>query len=193
MSNDQGLIRLVYASRATFKPFSVQAGLEGHVAQILSTARRENKKNHLVGALYYGDGCFFQCLEGESNVVYHLYERLKTDRRHKDLKILYSHAIEQRSFSDWEMKYSAVEHQVRDFLHHHGMRRFDPYRFDADMTLQLVSMIDQAAEQVKDSTLENAVVEARQYQLEDRGLSAQGLIALLMSSVIVGFGIINFA
>lgn len=90
-------------------------------------------------------------------------------------------------------QYAAVEHQVRDFLHAHAMRRFDPYRFDAGMTLEFLSMIDQAVEKVREDTLENAVIEAREYQLQDHGLSAQGLIALLISSVVVGLGILNFA
>lgn len=58
----QNLIRLTYVSKATFKPFGGADGVDKKVAQILSVARRENKKNNLVGALYYGNGCFFQCL-----------------------------------------------------------------------------------------------------------------------------------
>ena len=40
----QNLIRLTYASKATFKPFGGADGVDKKVAQILSVARRENKK-----------------------------------------------------------------------------------------------------------------------------------------------------
>ena len=185
MSGDQGLIRMVYVSRATFKPFSTASGIEGHVAKILETARRENKKNHLVGALYYGDGCFFQCLEGRQIDVDALYERLQKDQRHTDLKVLSKEHVSQIGFQSWEMKYAALEHQIRNFLHQHGLRRFDPYQFNEKMSADLVSIIHQADEKVDSAGLRVAVQQADSRAKPEGGLTAMGLILLLLFSVVV--------
>ena len=69
------LIRIVYISRATFPITPDSDGIEPNVARILSTSRTNNRKNGLVGMLYYGDGCFFQCLEGETASRQCLYPR----------------------------------------------------------------------------------------------------------------------
>lgn len=103
------LIRLVYASKATFKPFAADQGIDKNVASILATARRENKRNNLVGALYYGNGCFFQCLEGTREAIDALYAKLQKDPRHTQLQILSTQPISQIGFSSWEMKYATID------------------------------------------------------------------------------------
>ena len=57
----QSLHRFAYASHSTFNPFASPEGIDVNIAQILEAARQNNKKNNLVGALYYGNGCFFLC------------------------------------------------------------------------------------------------------------------------------------
>lgn len=185
MSSDQGLIRMVYASRATFKPFSTVSGLEGHVAKILETARRENKKNRLFGALYYGDGCFFQCLEGHQTDVDALYERLQKDQRHTDLKILSKQTVSQVGFQSWEMKYAALEQHIQKFLHQHGLRRFDPYQFNEQMSADLVSIIHQADENADANRLRAAIQHVDTQPKPQGGLTPMGLIILLLFSVLV--------
>jgi hypothetical protein len=64
MSDSNRLVRMVYASKASFKPFDTEHGIDGNVAHILATARRRNRKNGLVGALYYGNGFFSSALKG---------------------------------------------------------------------------------------------------------------------------------
>lgn len=138
--------RMVYASKATFKPFKPEDSIDREIDDILTTARRENQKNNLVGALYYGHGCFFQCLEGKQDDIDTLYAKLQNDPRHHDLKILSVQPIEQRRFSSWEMKYATIDHEVRGFLKTHGMGKFDPYRFSPAMTAELVELLQQADE-----------------------------------------------
>ncbi|MFN3580749.1 MAG: BLUF domain-containing protein, partial [Pseudomonas sp.] len=103
------LIRIVYISRATFATSTAANGVEPTVARILSVSRSNNRKNGLVGMLYYGDGCFFQCLEGETSKVQALYKTLLKDSRHTDLKILASEQIKRLSFPDWSMKYVPID------------------------------------------------------------------------------------
>lgn len=69
------LIRLAYASEATFSAQPVDKGVEPNVARILMASRTNNAKSDIVGGLYYGDDRFFQYLEGEEG----RYERSMTE------------------------------------------------------------------------------------------------------------------
>ena len=68
-------------------------GIEPNVARILAKSRINNRRDGLVGVLYFGDSCFFQCLEGTESAVDALYARLQSDTRHTDIKLL-SHKIQ---------------------------------------------------------------------------------------------------
>ncbi len=153
MSNQ--LSRLSYASKATFKPFNAVDGVDANVANILSTARRENRKNNLVGALYYGNGCFFQCLEGQKSDIDALYAKLEKDPRHTDLKVLSIEPIQQVGFVSWEMKYAQIDQEVRAFLKNHQLGKFDPYRFSPEMTAELVAVLQKADEGLSDAELKH--------------------------------------
>ena len=148
------LIRITYVSRSTFKPFGSQAGIEPNVARILSESRRNNMRRDLVGVLYYGNGCFFQCLEGNSQAVDRLLDSLRRDPRHRDLEILSRESIQQRSFLDWNMKYVSVDHRVQELLKRYDMRRFDPYQFTPEMTRQLVDVFQDIPEPLSASDIE---------------------------------------
>ena len=154
------LIRMAYASKATFMPFNVEKGVEGNVANILKIARRNNRKNNLVGALYYGNGCFFQCLEGRKQDIDALYAKLEKDLRHTDLQVLSVEPIKQVGFLSWEMKYAAIDQEVRIFLKSHQLGKFDPYRFTPEMTAELITVLQTAddgiaADELNEANLSN--------------------------------------
>ena len=71
------LVQIVYVSRSTFTTIPAGLGIEPSVARILAQSRANNARRGLVGALYFGDGCFFQCLEGRAADVDHLYAALR--------------------------------------------------------------------------------------------------------------------
>ncbi len=52
----------------------------------------------LQGVLYYADGYFFQCLEGEDPVLELLVEKLRKDSRHREIMIYGLKAIDQNTF-----------------------------------------------------------------------------------------------
>ncbi|RYY78166.1 MAG: BLUF domain-containing protein [Moraxellaceae bacterium] len=177
MSNSDS--RMVYASKATFKPFQAGDSMDQEILDILTTARRENQKNNLVGALYYGHGCFFQCLEGKQDDIDSLYAKLQKDPRHHDLKILSLQPIEQRRFSSWEMKYATIDREVRSFLKNHQLAKFDPYRFSPDMTAELVDMLQQVDETALDLSAKPA------QQLKRRNVSMRAFWLSNLISIIV--------
>lgn len=148
------LTRITYVSRASFKPFKKKTGIEPNVARILSESRRNNIRHNLVGVLYYGDGCFFQCLEGTSDDIDELLASLKRDSRHGELEILSRSAISERSFHDWSMKYVSIDEQVQQLLKKNGLQKFDPYQFSPEMIRQLIDMFHQMAESVSPAEVE---------------------------------------
>ena len=135
------LIQLIYISRSTFTPAEPTNGIEPNVARILLKSRANNKKNGLVGVLYFGDGCFFQCLEGEAEAVDTLYEKLLNDIRHKDLKILSRKSIDSLSFSNWSMKHVPLEDEMTKILNFQGLKTFDPYNFNAETTKKALGLL----------------------------------------------------
>lgn len=152
------LIRLCYVSRATFKPYTVN-GMDQQVAGILSQSRLNNQRRNLVGALYYANGVFFQCLEGEEAAIDRLLAQLQQDDRHTDLRVLSRLPIRERAFQDWEMKYAMLDREIRQFLREQHLGKFDPYKFTSPMTEALVKVL-LAAQDVETEQLEAVVSQA---------------------------------
>ena len=136
MDTHTDLVRLVYASRA-----NLAAGLNADVARILMQSRRNNPPRGLVGALYFSDGCFFQCLEGPAAEVDALYARLGLDDRHRDLMVLSRERIAQPSFASWSMKFVPNARVVGQLLARHGLAGFDPYRFTPALLRDMVALL----------------------------------------------------
>lgn len=135
------LIRLAYASEATFAAKALEKGVEPHVARILMASRRNNGKAGLVGGLYYGDNRFFQYLEGEESAVQALYQRIQSDSRHRNIRTLIEEPIANRSFSNWSMKYVPVSTDVQAFLSRHDLTEFNPAAFDSQQCEEMIELI----------------------------------------------------
>jgi Sensors of blue-light using FAD len=135
------LIQLIYISRSTFGASNSFRGIDPSVGRILLKSRISNQKNGLVGVLYFGDGCFFQCLEGSEKSVNTLYAKLNADSRHKDLKLLSRKSIAALSFESWAMKYVPIDQQMNELLQKHGYETFNPYAFNAQMTRDVMALL----------------------------------------------------
>ncbi len=179
------LIRLCYVSRATFKPYTVN-GMDQQVAGILSQSRINNQRRNLVGALYYANGVFFQCLEGEESAIDQLLAQLQQDSRHTDLRVLSRLPIRERAFQDWEMKFAMLDREIRQFLREQQLPKFDPYKFTPAMTEELVKVL-LAAQDVESEQLE--AVAAHQ----PRPLSAwhQQPVFMLVVGLLAGAGLMG--
>ncbi|ADC72402.1 BLUF domain protein [Thioalkalivibrio sp. K90mix] len=146
-------LQLVYVSRAAFAPHAHAAqGIEPEVGRILLQSRQNNPRARIVGALYYGDGHFFQCLEGEPEAVYATLERIRRDPRHEEITVLRERELERPGFGEWSMKYVPAAGEVRALLQQFGQRRFDPFGFDDQ---QIEAMLD-LLRSGRDSELEAA-------------------------------------
>ncbi len=135
------LIQVVYISRSTFDSPSSHNEIDPNVARILIKSRINNRKNGLVGVLYFGDGCFFQCLEGTEEAVFNLMGKLSTDPRHKDIKIISQNKINEVTFAEWSMKYVPLEAEIKLLLVANKMDKFDPYLFSQEMNNAVLEIL----------------------------------------------------
>ena len=139
------LIRLTYVSKATFDCGASSDELVPEVQDILAEARRNNQKSKVSGALFFGEGYFFQCLEGKPSLVLPLVEKIKTDPRHESFKISYQKAVPRRYFSSWSMKYVPVTPEVIELMKSRGYPEFDPVNFhesDINEMFEMFTKVD---------------------------------------------------
>lgn len=143
------LYRLTYVSTATFNQ-NPKGGIESEVARILLQSRRNNPKSGLGGVLHYGNGYFFQCLEGPERQVKAVYQKIGQDSRHKDAQILTQGPIDARLFIDWSMKYLALEEDLNRLLASWGQKEFNPYDMNEEMIDQLLLACVNGVDPVKE-------------------------------------------
>lgn len=185
-------VQIIYISRSTSAPVQHGKGVDPGVARILAKSRSNNRKNDLVGVLYFGDGCFFQCLEGEEAAVDRLYAKILQDPRHKDLKIISRKAIEERSFGDWSMKYVPVELAMTALLQSRAMSAFDPYRFDQAMTQQVISLLLNTNASPEADPVAEPVLARGTVPITVRQRSSGRSMVLAMAAVLVAGGLVMY-
>jgi hypothetical protein len=102
--NDQ-IYSLVYCSRNQIRG-SVDKVIS-EVQQLLASARANNARVSVTGALLFNEGLFAQVLEGPQSEVERIFETIQCDRRHSDVTILQSGLEERRRFPDWSMAFAS--------------------------------------------------------------------------------------
>ena len=88
--------QIIYHSR----PFGFDRAM---LAGILTQARRNNKRDHITGALICRQNMYLQLVEGPEDAIDELYLKITRDDRHCDVRLGYSATVETRLFPDWEM------------------------------------------------------------------------------------------
>ncbi|MDP1524624.1 MAG: EAL domain-containing protein [Rhodocyclaceae bacterium] len=88
---------LIYVSRAS-QPLSADA-LKTLQAQALDG----NRSAGISGCLAYHNGEFMQMLEGPRDSLFALFERIRVDPRHEDVKLVIEAPASRRVFHDWGM------------------------------------------------------------------------------------------
>ena len=118
--NDEGqsgrsIHNLVYCSQAS-------AALDKDaIARIIATARHHNPRLGITGLLVYGQGIFFQWLEGPHDNVSQLLARISADPRHTNVVVLSQEdEIRDRLFPEWDMEWvqaADIREVLDDALH----------------------------------------------------------------------------
>lgn len=91
------LMQLIYTSR----PFGFDAAMLG---DILMSARRNNGRDGITGALICRADLFMQLLEGPRGIVTRTFGRILADDRHLDVAVVHAGDIEDRLFAEWDMR-----------------------------------------------------------------------------------------
>ena len=177
------LIRLAYASEATFQEKPVEQGVEPNVARILMTSRKNNAKSEIVGGLYYGDGFFFQYLEGEEQAVNELYQRIARDERHRNVTTLIEEALSARTFNNWSMKYVPLSSDVQSFLDRHGMKSFQPLNYTRPLCEEMIQLI-------RDSSQQGRVVNHEELA-SSRENKSSGISAIGVGLAVAALGVVG--
>ena len=110
------LIHCIYASRATAS-FD-----ESMLPQLLDAARSANAARGISGMLLYVERNFFQVLEGETESVDAVFERICHDQRHTRVTRIIHEPIADRDFADWTMGFASLT--VRELAEHAGINDF---------------------------------------------------------------------
>lgn len=85
-----------------------------HIYTILKVARNFNAQHEVTGCLIYHNHQFTQIIEGRKNVVQALYAKIKSDKRHSNVQLLYEGTKEQRTFTNWSMAFQKLDqHQLQ--------------------------------------------------------------------------------
>lgn len=181
------LLQIIYISRSTFESPELVNKIEPNVARILAKSRVNNRKNGLVGVLYFGDGVFFQCLEGEEEAVITLLAKLEVDRRHKDLKVISKKYINQLTFGDWQMKFAPLNEQITLFLKENGFQSFDPYLFSGEIINKFLKLLfnayDPTIELNVPTLLSNSVINKELVQINSVNSQLKSNLSILLSIV----------
>lgn len=188
------LLQIIYISRSTFESPEVINKIEPNVARILSKSRVNNRKNGLVGVLYFGDGVFFQCLEGEEEAVNTLLTKLDADPRHRDLKIISKKYVDEFSFGEWSMKFAPLDQKIAVFLKENGFKTFDPYLFSGEIINKFLNLLFDANDptEEKKQVSSNLSVESPAQKTAINLVQMKSNISLILSLVALGISLISF-
>lgn len=92
------LTTLSYSSRAV-APLN-----ECDLARLESDASARNRAEGLTGLFVYDDGHFFQWLEGPVEGLTRIWDSVRRDKRHTDIRVSHIQPTPARVFGDWSMK-----------------------------------------------------------------------------------------
>lgn len=96
---------LVYASTAA-RPFD-----SAQLLDLLVEARSRNERRSITGVLLYDHGHFLQLLEGGQDDVLAVYDSIRRDPRHREVRTLWAAAGANRQFTEWQMAFIDLDDQ----------------------------------------------------------------------------------
>lgn len=85
---------------------------ENAVDQIVQSARTNNARLGITGVLLFERGHFLQVLEGGKEEIHALFQKIRSDNRHSDVRLLIEDDLEDRQFGSWSMAWNRVNNAV---------------------------------------------------------------------------------
>ena len=131
------LLQLCYASRRVER----EQNLVQDLSAILEKSRSFNQAQQICGVLYYAEGMYFQCLEGEHSVVEALFQTIAQDRRHHQIHRFPDRMIENIHFKKWSMKYVQQHSRISKFFNELGFKQFSPQQLNPQQLADLLALL----------------------------------------------------
>lgn len=100
------LYTLAYFSRNAADGIGADAHVE--LGRILASARRNNEKKGVTGALIFSDDHFAQVLEGPLAEIEAIFENIEADPRHSNVTVIHFKPLAARRFGAWSMAFANV-------------------------------------------------------------------------------------
>lgn len=122
-------IQLCYASKRN----PTENTLIDDIREILVKSRQNNTQAGICGVLYYAKGFYFQCLQGDLELVHCLYNNIAGDDRHNEIRIIQEKNINEPSFNEWSMKYVQEDTALNQFFIDNKMAFFNPLIISDDL------------------------------------------------------------
>lgn len=79
-----------------------------NVHEVFKGVIENNLERSITGILLFSDGNFMQIMEGESNSLFRLYNKIKEDNRHHHLIEILSSPIKHRIFENYQTGFSII-------------------------------------------------------------------------------------
>ena len=111
------MITLVYHST------SIENSSTEELINFLSFVRSENISLNVTGILLYHNNEILHIMEGKTDVILPLFEKVKADSRHINVKKLIHFQIKERAYGDWSMAFKQVS--GKDMLSINGYLNID--------------------------------------------------------------------
>lgn len=140
----ENLHSLAYFSRSAMSELGGTSHVE--LGRILASARRNNIKKGITGALIFSDDYFAQVLEGPRDSINAIFEGIECDPRHTHVTVIHFKPLQTRRFSNWSMAFakvpgeSAAQLGVNDLLANPGATQ--AYDAGRDIQSLLQDLID---------------------------------------------------
>lgn len=80
-----------------------ESEVDNVIDDILAVAKKQNKKHHITGVLYYMQGKFLQVIEGKEEALRALMQNIEADKRHSNVTYLVDEETFSRGYSKWNM------------------------------------------------------------------------------------------
>lgn len=113
MTDDLPLTSLTYTSAATRLLSVVE------LVELIEQIRPKNERLGVTGLLLYSGGNVIQTLEGTSYAVDDVFDAIRADPRHGDVRVVERREVGERSFATWSMGFRNVSArevaQLQDF------------------------------------------------------------------------------
>lgn len=144
------MLQMIYWSKPTFS--LNKETLAREVKAVLEAARRNNGPLQITGALVFSKDNFIQVLEGPTDFVRRVFERIAVDERHRDVLVLGRRERAVRDFPSWEMAFVPDTPDNQALIESYcGEAGFDPRAIAPEKLFELMKalVVKNAAASVK--------------------------------------------